>query len=118
MTNEEYITKVLRTESPSFSRVNKRLLHSCLGVADEGGEYAKAIKRSLFYDRPLDVANVKEELGDLLWYIALAVDELGTTFEELMDLNIAKLMKRYPEQFTAELAEKRNLLKEREALEK
>jgi NTP pyrophosphatase (non-canonical NTP hydrolase) len=117
MDNKEYIKSVLRSESPNFGNLNERLLHACLGVANESGELAAAIKRSLFYGRELDIVNVKEELGDLLWYIALAIDELGSSFEEIMELNIAKLKKRYPKQFDDILAENRNLDEERKTLE-
>jgi NTP pyrophosphatase (non-canonical NTP hydrolase) len=118
MTNEEYIKSVLRSESPNFYDISERLLHAALGIQTESGEFSDIIKKSLFYGRTYDRPNAKEELGDLLWYIAFAIDELGTTFEEVMELNIAKLKLRYPEQFTEEHAENRNLEEERNILEK
>lgn len=117
MTNEEYVKSVLRSESPNFNKINERLLHACLGIQTESGEFSDNIKKCLFYGRALNVFNAKEELGDLLWYIALAIDELRTTFEEVMELNIAKLRARYPEQFTSEKALNRNLEEERNILE-
>jgi len=117
MNTKEYIRLVLRSESPSFDHLNKRLLHGCLGICNEAGELAAAVKRSLFYGRDLDLINVKEELGDTLWFIALCIDELGSSFEEIMELNIAKLKKRYPEQFTHDAATNRDLEAERNALE-
>lgn len=61
--------------------------------------------------------NLKEELGDLLWYVSQAMDELDTTYEIEMSRVIRKLKARYPEKFTEENAENRNLTKEREILE-
>lgn len=61
--------------------------------------------------------NLKEELGDKLWYAALALDELKSTFEETMEANIKKLRARYPNKFTEEDAINRDLEKERAALD-
>ena len=69
MTPEEYFSKhtshVLRTESPHFcfpSIAEQRLLHAVLGLSDEIGELAKAMKARFFYGASLDIVNVKEEL--------------------------------------------------------
>lgn len=117
MTNEEYVKQVLRTESPNFTDINTRILHGVIGCCTESGELLDAVKKSLFYRKTLDVVNIKEELGDLLWYVALVSAEIGWSFEEIMDANIAKLTKRYPEQFTEELAVNRDLKEERKTLE-
>lgn len=76
------------------------LLHATLGISGEAGELLDAVKKSFIYNKPLDVVNAKEELGDLLWYIALACRTLNVSFEELMQMNIDKLTKRYPEKYT------------------
>lgn len=117
MTTQEYIKSVLRSESANFYSINPRLLHAALGICSESGEFSDSLKKSLFYGRQLDVVNAKEELGDLLWYIALAIDELGSSFEEIMELNINKLKKRYPEQFSEDKAYNRDLEVERKILE-
>jgi ribosomal protein S17E len=49
--------------------------------------------------------------------VAIAMDELGTDFETEMKRNIEKLKARYPEKFEENLAENRDLEKEREILE-
>src|SRR5687767_705976 len=77
-----------------------RLLHAGMGLCTEAGEFLDMLKKHILYGKPLDEVNLKEELGDKLWYTALALDELKTTFEEVMDVNIAKLRARYPNKFT------------------
>ena len=52
-----------------------------------------------------------------MWYLAILVDELGTSFEELGYINIKKLSSRYPEKFTSENALNIDLDKERDILE-
>lgn len=76
------------------------LLHASLGISGEAGELLDAVKKSFIYNKPLDIANAKEELGDALWYIALACRTLNVSFEELMQMNIDKLTLRYPEKYT------------------
>lgn len=83
------------------------LLHATLGISGESGELLDAVKKSFIYNKPLDIVNAKEELGDLLWYIALACRTLNVSFEELMQMNIDKLTKRYPEKYTDEHASAR-----------
>ena len=79
-----------------------RLLHAAMGITTEAGEFVDPLKKHIFYGKELDTENLKEELGDLLWYIGIACDTLGVTVREVMEANIAKLRKRYPEQFTEE----------------
>ena len=122
MTPNEYILNVLRTEStkdPIVSEfgVNSRILHACMGTTTEAGELVDACKKSMFYGKQLDKVNLAEEAGDVLWYIAILCDELGITFEELFEVTITKLKKRYGDKFSDESAENRDLAAEREILE-
>lgn len=92
------------------------LLHAILGIADEAGELAKALKVALFYRKGLNADNVVEEAGDLLWYIALGLHAVGRTMSECMRGNISKLAARYGEAFTEDAALVRDTNKELEAL--
>lgn len=84
-----------------------RLLHSVMGLSGEVGETTDAVKKHILYNKPLDVDNIKEEAGDILWYLALLLDEVGTSFEEVMQMNHDKLEKRYPSGFTEKAAVER-----------
>ncbi len=77
-----------------------RLLHASLGISSEAGELADALKRCFYYGQEMDHTNVIEELGDCLWYIALACNALGVDMSTVMKKNIAKLKARYPDKFT------------------
>ncbi len=115
---KDYIENAVRTESAGCDVVGKeRLLHAGIGLATETGEFLDAIKKSVFYGKELDRVNLKEELGDILWYLAIAMDALDTDFDTEMERNIAKLKARYGEKFSAEAAEKRDLKTERDILE-
>jgi len=118
MTNDEYITQVLRTESINFDPVHARFLHAAMGCVTEAGEMMDSVKKSCFYGQELDRVSLEEEAGDMLWYIALLLNELGVTFEQVMETNIAKLRIRYPKQFTEGAAGNRDLDAERKTLER
>lgn len=94
-----------------------RLTHAALGLCTEAGEFNDALKRHIFYGAPLDRTNLIEEVGDILWYLNISLNVVGSSFDEATDANIAKLSKRFPEKFTELLATQRNLAVERAALE-
>lgn len=71
------------------------LLHGAVGVSGEAGELLDAIKKHWVYNKPLDVNNVLEELGDILFYMEVIKVELGISTLDILEANIAKLTKRY-----------------------
>ena len=89
------------------------LVHAQLGICTESGEFADALKKYLIYGKKIDRANLIEELGDLTWYIALAINAIGSTWGEVFEVNIKKLAARYPEKFTEYHAINRDIEKER-----
>jgi NTP pyrophosphatase (non-canonical NTP hydrolase) len=60
--------------------------------------------------------NLFEEVGDIFWYLAIMADEIGFSFEDVMDRNLEKLKAKYDGKFTADKAINRNLEKELEVL--
>lgn len=96
--------KHIHEDGISISSTTYDLLHAALGMSGEAGEFLDAVKKTFIYNKPLDVENAKEEIGDCLWYMALACRTLNVSFEELMQENIDKLTKRYPEKYTDEHA--------------
>lgn len=83
------------------------LMHACLGICSEAGEFADALKKSYAYDKEFDTENALEELGDILWFVALACKSLGVPMDYVAVKCIEKLYKRYPEKFSNELAQER-----------
>lgn len=93
-----------------------RLNHAVLGMAGEVGELAGALEKWLYYGRVLDLENVIEEMGDLLWYVAQLCNGIGVDMSAVMEANIAKLRARYPEKYTDEAAANRDHTNEKEAM--
>ena len=126
VTYRNYIAQAKRTE-PDYTNVigrvvnpkTLRLLHGAMGLVTESAEFLDVMKKYLFYNRNIDTVNLREELGDLFWYLAILADELGeANFTNILQQNIAKLRVRYPEKFTEEQAQTRDLEAERKELEK
>lgn len=98
MTIEQYQKAAARTAAGEC----RDLANAGLGLTGEAGEVADLIKKYLYQGRDLPCEKVVEELGDLMWYIALTADLIGRSMEDIMQANIDKLWYRYPEGFRAE----------------
>lgn len=122
MTPQEYIQNALRTENKEYvftqtNGVTPRIEHAAMGLVTESAELTDAIKKAKIYGKQLDRVNLVEEAGDIMWYLAVLADELGVSFEDMWNKNIAKLTKRYPEKYTHDNALNRDLDGERKILE-
>lgn len=71
-----------------------------LGLTGEAGEVADIIKKHLAGAKEIDLNHLKEELGDVLWYLAEACDCFGFSMQEVAQANIEKLAKRHPNGFS------------------
>jgi len=81
------------------------ILHMAVGVSGEAGELLDAVKKHAIYQKQLDFDNVREEAGDILFYLTGLLNELGLTLNECIEANVEKLSKRYPQhQYTNEAA--------------
>lgn len=121
MNDNEYQKLAVRTcvapEELFLTPEQRDLLHGVLGLQDEIGELANQLKKSFIYGKKLDETNIQEELGDALWFIAMIHEKLGLNMSDTKEKNIAKLRVRYPEKFTLNNFENRNLSEERNVLE-
>ncbi len=97
---QHYTSEVLRT--CAATDFHERLLLGAMGLAGESGEVVDILKKSRFQGHALEPAKVKDELGDVLWYMALLCHALGFTLEEVRAENVAKMHRRYPDGFEVE----------------
>ena len=79
-----------------------QLATASIGMQAESGEFAEVVKKLIFQQKPWNEDerfHLKRELGDVLWYWVQGCLALGYTPEEVLEENIAKLSKRYPNGF-------------------
>lgn len=84
------------------------MIHAILGISGECGELLDAVKKHVIYGKPLDLENMREEMGDLHFYLAHLHTITGITEDDAKAANMAKLAKRYPGyEYTDEKAKER-----------
>lgn len=83
------------------------VLHGLLGLAGEIGELIEEVIHHLWYGKEYNKAHILEELGDVLHFMTYLMIEHKWTLQDVMDGNVAKLEKRYPDGFNTEDAIKR-----------
>lgn len=128
---EDYIQQSKRTEPrwhdklEAIGRMRTEdihdLEHAIQGMITEIGEFADVQKKYVQYGKHIDWVNMAEELGDLMWYVALAArvisSNTGMSFGTILQNNIDKLKARYPANFTESEAIHRDTDAERRILE-
>jgi NTP pyrophosphatase (non-canonical NTP hydrolase) len=80
------------------------LLHMIIGICGEAGELLDAVKKYTIYDKPLDLDNVYEELGDLEFYLQGFRLALSIERDDTLKDNIEKLRRRYGNSYSNEAA--------------
>lgn len=96
MNLNEYQQQALKTARPKDSK--NEVFHLLLGLSGEAGEIAEKTKK-IVRDQDsdfskLDKDDLKKELGDVLWHIAVLADYFDIELEDIGDTNIKKLASR------------------------
>ena len=105
---EEYQRLAARTMNPRLTK-EETLRHALFEMCGELGEI-QSIYQKVYQGHQIKIADLKLEVGDLLWGIAEFCSVNGWSLEEVCRMNIDKLKRRYPEGF----AESRSLNRELE----
>ena len=73
-----------------------KVVYPALGLCGEAGEVADKIKKTIRGDSSLDevTGSIADELGDVLWYLAILADDLGVELEDVAKWNVDKLQRR------------------------
>jgi NTP pyrophosphatase (non-canonical NTP hydrolase) len=79
-----------------------------LGLTGEAGEVADLIKKTVGHGHALDRDKVLEEVGDVLWYVAMLTTLLDADLSSIAAANVEKLRRRYPNGFDPERSKHRD----------
>lgn len=112
MTFEEYSKLILPLAK--YPRVGNNFVYTSLGLAGEAGEAAEKAKKMWRdfnvmgqrdidadwpHSQPVELSALRtgllKELGDVLWYLAATANEVGSSLEEVAQLNTDKLLSRH-----------------------
>lgn len=91
----------------SISPLDCTILHAVLGISGEAGELLDGLKKAIIYRKPIDLVNIREELGDLEFYLEALRQSLNIEREETLEHNIIKLQTRYGESYSNNAAVER-----------
>ena len=98
MNINDYQAMAMTTLNPELSR-KEVLINSVMGLCGESGEAIDIVKKWLAQGHALDKEHLAKELGDIAWYLAEAATALDLSLEEILQANLDKLKKRYPQGF-------------------
>lgn len=102
---EEYQNLTQRTAGNAMDDSEKQLMNWGLGIAGEAGDVAGCIKKTVGHKND-QIDGIRENLGDTMWYISEICNFYGWKLEDVLEENIEKLRKRYPEGFSFERAKR------------
>ncbi len=75
-----------------------RVTYPALGLTSEAGEVAGKVKKILRDHGgvfgPEQTAAIRDELGDVLWYVAVLAGDLGLSLDDIAAGNVDKLRSR------------------------
>lgn len=119
MNIKEYQELAMRTnDGQSSKRMHNRfyegiaddiggVVNAALGLSGEVGELNDMLKKTIFHGHELDMSEVGKEIGDICWYVALMCESFGISMNSVMQQNIEKLKKRYPDGFSEQASRNR-----------
>lgn len=121
----EFVLEVTSSESKNLNDFQNRLktlddnnvnvpllMTAAMGLGSEGGEFQEIVKKIVFQGKPLSPENIfhmKRELGDIIFYWINACTALNLNPNDVIQENIDKLSKRYPNGFSVEKSENREV---------
>ncbi len=98
MTINEYQKLAMTTLNPALNKKDV-LINGVMGLCGESGEAIDIVNKHLAQGHDLDRQGLIKELGDVAWYLAETAYALDVSLEEVLQGNLDKLKKRYPEGF-------------------
>lgn len=101
MTGNEYQKAAMRTASDMNYDHYGLLVNGVMGLNGEAGECIDIVKKHLFQEHYLDLEHMAKELGDVAWYLAVTAYAIGYNLDDIFDMNVKKLLERYPDGFDA-----------------
>ena len=101
MNINEYQRLAMATLNPQLDKKDV-LVNGVMGLCGESGEAIDIVKKYLAQGHELDTEHLAKELGDIAWYLAETATAIGYDLDDIFQMNIEKLKKRYPKGFSVD----------------
>ena len=101
MTINEYQELAMRTLNKEIPQ-EQLIINAALGLSGEVGEVNDLLKKHIFQGHELKKEDLINELGDIAWSLAEAATALEINLDEILEKNIEKLKRRFPNGFSKE----------------
>lgn len=88
--------KLCKATAKKFETPHHEIMTWGLGIAGEAGDVAGCIKKTFAHDND-QRHGIRENIGDTMWYAAMICNFFDWDMQEILDENIEKLKKRYPQ---------------------
>lgn len=98
MNINDYQKEAMKTLNPELNKKDI-LINSVMGLCGESGEAIDIVKKCLMQGHDFNQDHLIKELGDIAWYLAEAATALDIPLETILQENLNKLHKRYPDWF-------------------
>jgi len=85
------------------------VLMAALGLSGEVGELNDYLKKGIFHGHTISKAKIAEEIGDILWYVAEMCSANNIELDQVAEINITKLRRRYAEGFSSRASIERSV---------
>lgn len=96
MTLDEYQTEAIKTLHPDAD-----VIYLSGKLLCEAAEVAEPLLKLRYHGRPTSDHEVRDELGDVLWYADALAAQLGMSLEVVAAANVAKLRARHGQRYNA-----------------
>lgn len=98
---QEYQQISTRTMNKTLTK-DQQIANMVAGIFGEGGEVADQIKKALYQGHTMDKKHLQEEIGDLMYYITNLATLYDISMCNVLEDNVNKLKKRYPNGFSVQ----------------
>jgi NTP pyrophosphatase (non-canonical NTP hydrolase) len=97
----EYQKLAKVTAKKDFGSETEEIMCWGCGITGEAGDVASCIKKTFAHNKDVK-EGIKENIGDMFWYAAMICNFFNWSMEEVLEANLEKLKKRFPEGFNYE----------------
>lgn len=102
--------KLTKTTAKKHDNKELALSNWALGIIGEAGDISSCIKKVVFHKNEAVKEGIKENIGDLMWYLSTLCNEFDWELQEILNENIEKLKKRFPQGFTNKDAQRKGTM--------